>query len=135
MLARCDAIQKSMFVGFDYVHDDDAYYKMLRLSRMGLATFKISNSSAEYGTRLQSKHELRSALSQNDIFVGICGNHTARCPWLNEELETALSLNMPFYLLAANDNGDCEKPISAPQNAKIYTLSAENLELLTGGVR
>ncbi len=123
-----------VFISFDYDHDLDLKTLLVGQSRHTDSPFDISDWSIKVASPTWIS-EARNRISRSDQVVVICGLYTNSAVGVSKEIELAIELEKPYFLLAGRATGTNKKPSAALSGDKLYNWTWPNLKTLIAGGR
>ncbi len=129
------AAKKRVFISFDYDHDDGAKKMLAGQAKLDDSPFDFVDASIKEPLSGDWKEKVRRRMSNVDIVVGLCGEHTHTAKGVAAEIEIAQDKAVPYFLLAAYADKNCTKPATAKPADKVYRWTWDNLKQLIHGAR
>jgi len=127
--------KKSVFISFDYDHDEFLRTALVGQSKHPDSPFDIIDRSVKEHLTGDWQQKVRGRISRADIVAVICGQHTNTANGVAIELQIARELNKPYFLLAGYSDKKCFKPTTAKPEDKLYNWTWDNLKRLINGAR
>ena len=127
--------KKRVFISFDVDYDEGTKKMLAGQAKLPDSPFDFSDASVKEPLTGDWKEKVRRRMTNIDIMVVLCGEHTHTASGVSAETTIAQEKNTPYFLLAAYSNKNCTKPSSAKSSDKVYDWTWPNLKALIEGVR
>jgi hypothetical protein len=124
----------SVFISFDYDHDDDLRVMLVGQAKNPDSPFDIADWSIKEASS-DWKDKARARIRRAEQVIVICGKHTDTATGVNAEIGIARDEQKPYFLLAGRADGGNKKPTAAQESDKLYKWTWENLKKLIAGGR
>lgn len=121
-----------VFVSFDYDNDSDLKVLLIGQARNPDTPFEVEDWSVKTASP-GWRADARKRIARSDQVIVLCGKHTSTASGVNVELELAIELGVPYFLLAGREGA--VKPTSARPGDKLYEWTWPNLKALIAGSR
>jgi hypothetical protein len=128
-------IRKRAFISFDFDHDEDLRTMLAGQAKHPDTPFDFADRSVKEAMTGDWKAKVRRRISNTDLTVILCGEHTHTAQGVAVELQISRELSKPYFLLWGYSDRNCTKPTTALSTDAIYKWTWENLKSLIGGVR
>ena len=129
------ATKKRVFISFDFDHDEGTKTMLAGQAKLPDSPFDFTDASVKDALSGDWKEKVRRRMSNIDVVIGLCGQHTHTAKGVAAEIEIAQEKGVSYFLLAAYADKDCTKPTSAKTSDKMYKWTWENLKQLIAGQR
>jgi hypothetical protein len=116
-----------VFACFDIEHDKDLGDRLSADSRRGGSSFQLSARSEGGDVTDRWCAQTRARIRDADHVIVICGEHTAACTKVNEELRIAQEEQKPYFLLWGRRERMCTMPPLAKRTESMYSWTHEVL--------
>ncbi len=126
---------KRAFISFDVDHDEGTKIMLAGQAKLPDSPFDFIDASIKEPLTGDWKEKVKRRMSNIDVVIVLCGEHTNTASGVAAELEIAQETATSYFLLAAYSNKICVKPTSANATDKLYNWTWENLKALIGGGR
>lgn len=127
--------KKRAFISFDFDHDEDLRNLLVAQAKNPDSPFEIADRSVKEPLTGDWKEKVHHRITQVDVVIVICGEHTDTAAGVSAELTITQEKNKPYFLLHGRSEKQCKKPRAAKQSNKIYAWNWDNLKKLIGGAR
>ncbi len=127
--------KKSLFISFDYDHDNDLRGNLVAQANDPKAPFSITDWSLKRPIDEAWKKDVRDRILRVDLTVVICGEHTHDAKGVEAEVTMIQQLGKPYFLLKGRRRKTCTPPKSAPKDKKIHPWRWSTLEKLIADPR
>ena len=127
--------KKSVFISFDFDHDEDLRNLLVGQAKNPDSPFDIADWSVKEPLSGDWKEQVRERIRRTDLTIVICGEWTHTATGVAEELKITREEGKPYFLLWGRSDKVCKKPTSAFASDKIYKWTWYNLKALIGGAR
>lgn len=127
--------KKRVFISFDYDNDQGAKTMLAGQAKLPDSPFDFTDASVKEHLTGDWKEKVRRRLANIDLVIVLCGHRTHGAAGVSAELAIAREREIPYFLLAAYDDGRCTKPSAAKEGDKVYSWTWPNLKKLVGGGR
>ena len=123
---------KSVFISFDYDHDNELRGDLVAQAKKAESPFSISDWSVKYRIDENWKKEVRDRISRADLTIVLCGEQTHQAKGVEAEVTMVQQEGKPYFLLKGRREKTCPRPKSAPKKKKIHPWTWPTLkELIT----
>jgi hypothetical protein len=129
------AVKKRVFISFDYDHDEGAKRMLAGQAQLPDSPFDFTDASIKEPLSGDWKEKVRRRMSNIDVVIGLCGQHTHTAQGAAAEILIAREERVPYFLLAAYSDRQCTKPTSALLSDKVYNWTWDNVKKLIAGQR
>lgn len=129
------ADKKRVFISFDYDHDADIKVLLAGQAKNPDSPFDFLDASIKEPLTGDWKEKVRRRMTNIDIVIVLCGEHTHKATGVAAELSIARDTRTDYFLLAGYPKKTCTKPTSALSTDKVYEWTWPNLKALIGGAR
>ena len=109
---------KSVFISFDYDHDNDLRGDLVAQAKKAESPFSITDWSVKYRIDENWKKEVRDRISRADLTIVICGEQTHQAKGVEAEVTMVQQEGKPYFLLKGRREKTCPRPKSAPKKKK-----------------
>ena len=124
--------RKSVFISFDYDHDNDLRGNLVAQANRADSPFSISDWSVQEPFDDNWRKKVHDLICRVDLTIVICGEHTHDAKGVEAEVTMAQQLEKPYFLLKGRRRKTCTRPKSAPKGKKIHPWRWPTLkELIT----
>lgn len=123
------------FISFDYDNDEKIKMFLVGQSKNPDSPFEFKDNSVKEHLSGDWKEKVRRRMENVDVVIVLCGCYTHLATGVAAELAIAADLRKPYFLLAAYQDRECTKPVTASPSDKMYRWTWENLKLLIEGHR
>ncbi len=101
---------KSVFISFDYDHDNDLRGNLVAQARRPDSPFSIKDKSVRGRIDEKWRDEVRSRIRECDLVIVICGEHTHDAVGVAGEVSITQEEKKPYFLLKGRRKKTCTKP-------------------------
>lgn len=126
---------KSVFISFDYDHDNDLRGNLVAQAKEPLSPFTITDWSVKKPIDEKWRQEVRDRIRRVDLTIVICGEHTHHAKGVEAEVTMLQQENKPYFLLKGRREKTCTRPKSAPKRKKIHPWTWPTLKELIANSR
>lgn len=124
---------KSVFISFDYDHDNDLRGNLVAQARNPESPFSITDWSVQEPIDENWRREVRDRIRRVDLMLVICGEHTHDAAGVAAEVTIAREEGTPYFLLRGRTRRTCTRPRTALRSDEMYRGTWENLRNLING--
>ena len=103
---------KGVFISFDYDNDKDLPGNLVAQARNPESPFSITDQSVEEPISENWRRQVRQLISEADLMIVICGEHTHDAVGVAAEVTIAQEEEKPYFLLKGRKRKTCTKPRS-----------------------
>ena len=121
---------KSVFISFDYDHDNDLRGNLVAQARDPISPFSITDWSVREPIDEKWRREVRSRIRRVDLVVVICGEHTHDADGVAGEVTITQEERKPYFLLKGRRKKTCTKPRNALSSDEMHSWTWANLKNL-----
>ena len=121
---------KSVFISFDYDHDNDLRGDLVAQAQEPQSPFSITDWSLKEPIDEKWRREVRDRIRRTDVTIVICGEHTHQAKGVEAEVTMLQQENKPYFLLKGRRKKTCTRPKSAPKRKKIHPWTWPTLKEL-----
>ena len=125
---------KSVFISFDYDHDNDLRGNLVAQAREPESPFSITDRSVRAPIDENWRREVRERIRRVDLMIVICGEHTYDADGVAAEVTIAREEHKPYFLLRGRRRRTCTRPRTALRSDEMHIWTWENLKNLIAGV-
>ena len=126
------ATKKSVFISFDYDHDNDLRGNLAAQAENPESPFSITDWSVREPFDEAWRKRVRDLIDRTDLTIVICGEHTHQAKGVEAEVTMVQQAGKPYFLLRGRRHKTCTRPKSAPKRKKIHPWTWPTLkELIT----
>ena len=126
---------KSVFISFDYDHDNDLRGNLVAQAKEPQSPFSITDWSVKKPIDEKWRQEVRDRIRRVDLTIVICGEHTHQAKGVEAEVTMLQQENKPYFLLKGRREKTCTRPKSAPKRKKIHPWTWPTLKELIANSR
>ena len=126
---------KSVFISFDYDHDNDLRGNLVAEARKPESPFSITDWSVQEPIDENWRREVRDRIRRVDLMIVICGEHTHDAAGVAAEVTIAREEDTPYFLLKGRRRRTCTKPRNALSSDEMHRATWENIKNLIESVR
>ena len=126
---------KSVFISFDYDHDNSLRGDLVAQAKRPDSPFSITDWSVRYRIDEGWKKEVGDRIRRVDLIIVICGEHTHQAEGVEAEVTMVQQARKPYFLLKGRKDKTCTRPRSAPKRKKIHPWTWPSLEELIANPR
>ena len=126
---------KSVFISFDYDHDDSLRGDLVAQAENPESPFTITDWSVRGPIDGKWEREVRDRIRRVDLTIVICGEHTHQAKGVEAEVTMLQQEKKPYFLLKGRDEKTCTRPKSAPKRKKIHPWTWPTLKELIASPR
>ena len=121
---------KSVFISFDYDHDNDLRGNLVAQAKKPESPFSITDWSVKEPIDENWRKKVRDLIRRADLTIVICGEHTHDAAGVAAEVAIAREGNKPYLLLRGRKVKTCTKPKNALKSDEIQKWTWDNLKHL-----
>ena len=125
---------KSVFISFDYDHDNDRRGDLVAQARDPESPFRITDWSVQQPIDENWRREVRDRIRRVDLMIVICGEHTHDAAGVAAEVTIAREEGTPYFLLKGRRRKTCTKPRNVLSSDEMHSWTWENLKNLINGM-
>lgn len=114
-----------LFVSFDQEHDGDLHERLVAEAAETGADFEIAARSAALSVEDPWEKRQRQRISEADLVVVLCGEHTDGCRRVAAELRMAQEEDTPYFLVWGRREAMCKLPASARKGDGMYSWTPD----------
>lgn len=129
------AATKSVFISFDYDHDNDLRGNLVAQAKRSDSPFSITDWSVREPITENWRRRVRDIIRRTDLTIVICGEHTHDAPGVSAEITIAREEGKPYFLLKGRRRKTCTKPRSALRTDVIHPWRWDTLRRLINETR
>ena len=118
---------KSVFISFDYDHDNDIRGSLISQAQDPTSPFSINDWSVKEPIDEKWKDEVRDRIRRVDLTIVLCGEHTHDAAGVAAEVTICQEERTPYFLLKGRNRKTCTKPKNALRNDQIHKWTWKNL--------
>ena len=123
---------RSVFISFDYDHDNDLRGNLVAQARDSESPFSITDWSVRAPIDENWRREVRSRIRKVDLVVVICGEHTHDADGVAGEVTITQEESKPYFLLKGRRRKTCTKPRNVRSSDEMHSWTWANLKNLIG---
>ena len=127
--------KKSVFISFDYDHDNDLRGNLVAQANDPESPFSITDWSVKRPIDEAWKRDVRDRILRVDLTIVICGEHTHDAEGVEAEVTMIQQLDKPYFLLKGRRRKTCTRPKSAPKRKRIHPWTWPTLSELIANPR
>ena len=124
---------KSVFISFDYDHDNDLRGDLVAQAKDPGSPFSITDWSVRGRIDEKWREEVRGRIRVVDLVVFICGEHTHDADGVAGEVTITQEERKPYFLLRGRRGKTCTKPRNARSSDEMHSWTWDNLSRLIAG--
>ena len=124
---------KSVFISFDYDHDNDLRGNLVAQSKDSESPFSITDLSVRGSIDENWRREVRKRIQKADLMIVICGEHTHDAKGVAAEITIAQEVGKRYILLRGRKKKTCTKPRNTLECDEMHNWKWEKLQQLIEG--
>ena len=121
---------KSVFISFDYDHDNELRGSLVAQAKDPESPFSITDWSVKAPIDEKWKGEVRNRIRRVDLVIVICGEHTHDAAGVAGEVTITQEERKPYFLLKGRRIKTCTKPRNVRSSDEIHSWTWPNLRKL-----
>jgi len=130
-----DENKVQVYVSFDVEHDGELYDLLVEQSQAPGSGFVVASGSRRSDAKDENNAGARRRIGNVAQVIVICGEQTAGCVSVVDELRAAQEQNKPYFLVWGRRESMCTKPEGAKPSDGMYSWTADIIEEQIAQVR
>ena len=128
-------VTKSVFISFDFDHDNDLRGNLVAQARDLESPFSITDWSVKAPIDENWRKEVRGRISRVDLVIVICGEHTHDADGVAGEVTITQEEMKPYILLEGRRRKTCTKPKNVFTSDEMHPWTWPSLKELLANPR
>ena len=124
---------KSVFISFDYDHDNDLRGNLVAQAENPKSPFSITDWSVRAPIDENWKREVRDRIRRIDLVIVICGEHTHDAAGVAGEVTITQEEGKPYFLIRGRRRKTCTRPRNARSSDEMHSWTWDTLTRLIAG--
>ena len=126
---------KSVFISFDFDHDNDLRGNLVAQARDPESPFSITDWSVKAPIDENWRREVRDRIRRVELVIVVCGEHTHDAAGVAGEVTITQEERKPYFLLKGRRRKTCTKPRNVLSDDEMHPWTWPTLKELIANPR